>query len=109
LSNLWSILGGNKKQKAVFANNLATLSQFEKGRQGSRDVVIKTTAAYQTMMAQVEELREQVARPGLLEEYAIPIEVHIKSIQMGIERMRTMKRTNLLSSDDDDSDSLGWI
>lgn len=90
LSNLWSFLGGNKKLKAVFKANLASLDSFERGRVANKEVVAATSVAFTKMMLEIEHLRERVQRPGLTGD-DVPIEMHIRNIELGIEDLRARR------------------
>ena len=94
LTSLWSLLGGNKRMKAIFKTNLSTLSDFEQTRKTTKEVVAQTAVAYHKMMLQIEHLREEVSRPGLRDE--VPVEVHVRTIQLGIESLRSRKNDGLL-------------
>ena len=73
--------------KAVFKTNLATLDDFEKGRKMTKELVAQTAVAFHKMMLQIEHLREEVSRPGLGSD-EIPVEMHIHTIQRGIESLK---------------------
>lgn len=98
LSNLWSMLGGNKKLKAFFKTNLATLDSFERGRLANQEVVAATSVAFTKMMFEIEDLRERVQRPGIVGD-VIPIEMHIRNIELGIEELR-IKRDTIRKDED---------
>lgn len=80
--------------KAIFKTNLSTLSDFEQTRKTTKEVVAQTAVAYHKMMLQIEHLREEVSRPGLRDE--VPVEVHVRTIQLGIESLRSRKNDGLL-------------
>lgn len=90
LSNLWSLLGGNKKAKKFYKENLKVLGDFERSRIADKEVVAATSVAFTKMMLQIEYMREQIQRPGLSRD-DIPIEMHIRSIELGIENLRNSK------------------
>jgi hypothetical protein len=90
LSALWSLLGGNRAQKRLFKANMETLQTFEADRKQNRQLVARTAVALDKMIVQVEEFRDKVARPGLLDD-AIPIELHLNAIRMGVEELRGTK------------------
>lgn len=87
LSELWTILGGNRKELRNFNDNLQLLKQVGTFR---KKALIHVTAALETLHAmsdEMEDLRERVAMPELVGP-SIPMEVHIESIQNGIQRLR---------------------
>ncbi|ORY83872.1 hypothetical protein BCR37DRAFT_378885 [Protomyces lactucae-debilis] len=90
LSSLWSLLGGNRAQKRLFKSNMATLQEFEADRKHNRELVARTSVALDKMIVQVEEFRDKVARPGLLDD-EIPIELHLNAIRMGVDELRGAK------------------
>jgi len=49
--------------------------------------VVATLQSLQAMSADMEDLRERVARPALAGS-KIPVDVHMKSIRLGLERLR---------------------
>ncbi|CCG82011.1 Putative uncharacterized protein [Taphrina deformans PYCC 5710] len=93
LSSLWSLLGGNRKTRAIFRENLRILGDFEKGRVANKEVVAATSVAFSQMMYQIEYMREQIQRPGLVGE-TVPIEVHIRNIELGIESLKGTREFN---------------
>ncbi|KAF8628022.1 hypothetical protein AX15_004139 [Amanita polypyramis BW_CC] len=87
LSELWSILGGNRKELKNFDSHFVLLKQLGMFR---KKALIHVTAALETLRAMsddMEDLRERAATPELVGP-SIPMEVHIQSIQNGIERLR---------------------
>lgn len=101
LSSLWSLLGGNQKLKKLFKVNLSTLDDFERSRLANKEVVAQTSVAFNKMMLQIEHLRERVQRPGLSGD-TIPIEMHIRNIELGIEELRLTRQQNRVGSADQD-------
>ena len=86
LSDLWTILGGNRRELKNFNDHLTLLRQLGLFR---KKALIHVTAALETLQAMsddMEDLRERVATPELVGP-SIPMEVHIQSIQNGIERL----------------------
>ncbi|KAI0303662.1 hypothetical protein B0F90DRAFT_1707922 [Multifurca ochricompacta] len=87
LAQLWTILGGNRGTLKGMNEHLALL----KGVSGYRDRALAHVVAalqmLQTMSEDMEDLRERVAAPELVGN-AIPIEVHMKSLRSGLERLK---------------------
>ncbi|KAJ7650110.1 hypothetical protein FB45DRAFT_886957 [Roridomyces roridus] len=87
LSDLWSKVGGNKRKLRGYENHLDLL----KGLTGYRkQALVHVVSALQTltqMSEDVENLRERVAAPELAGS-RIPVEVHMRSIQAGLERLK---------------------
>ncbi|KAI0255046.1 hypothetical protein BJV78DRAFT_814129 [Lactifluus subvellereus] len=90
LAQLWTILGGNRDQLSGMDEHLALL----KGVSGYRDRALAHVVAalhmLETMAEDMEELRERVAAPELVGD-AIPIDVHMKSLRSGLERLKTRR------------------
>jgi hypothetical protein len=87
LAQLWTILGGNKDQ----LNGMDERRTLLKGVSGYRDRALAHVVAalhtLETMAEDMEELRERVAAPELVGD-AIPIDVHMKSLKSGLERLK---------------------
>jgi hypothetical protein len=87
LAELWTALGGNRKELRNFSDHLKLLKQVGTFR---KKALIHVTAALETLRAMsddMEDLRERVSTPELVGP-SIPMEVHIESIQNGIERLQ---------------------
>ena len=87
LAELWSLLGGNKKKLRKMDLNLGLLKNVEKYRKKALAHVVSTLQALHTLDADMEELRTRVAAPELVGD-RIPVEVHIKSIKAGLDRLK---------------------
>ncbi|KAF7795270.1 hypothetical protein EIP86_006423 [Pleurotus ostreatoroseus] len=92
-AELWTILGGNRKKVRKVDQHLFLLSSISDYR---RRALAQVSAALQTMQGMsedMEDLRERVAAPELMGE-RIPVEVHLKSIKAGLDRLQSdRKRT----------------
>lgn len=87
LAELWTILGGNKKEMRNFDHHLNLLKGLSIYR---RQALIHVVAALETLRAMSEDMadmRERVAAPDLVGS-KVPVEVHMKSIRMGLERLK---------------------
>lgn len=87
LAQLWTVLGGNRKGLRNFNENLVTLTDIGKYRHQARMHVTATLQTLYSLSEDMEELRERVATPGLVGE-SIPLEVQMKSIQYGLDRLK---------------------
>jgi len=87
LAELWTWLGGNRGTLRKMDLNLNLLKNVEKYRKKALAHVVATLHTLQTLDADMEELRTRVAAPDIVGD-KIPIEVHIKSIKAGVERMK---------------------
>ncbi|KAF9440977.1 hypothetical protein P691DRAFT_792480 [Macrolepiota fuliginosa MF-IS2] len=87
LAQLWTFLGGNRKELKNFNENLVILKNVGSYRSQARVHVTATLQTLQSLSEDMEELREKVATPGLVGE-CMPLEVQMKSIQYGLERLK---------------------
>ena len=87
LAELWTILGFNRKELRNFDQSLLLLKELKTYRQQAFSRVVTALQTLQMMDADMEDIRERVARPAIAGS-AIPVEVHMKSIQLGLERLR---------------------
>jgi hypothetical protein len=87
LADLWTILGFNRNEIQNFDQSLSLLKELKTYRQQALDRVVTALHTLQIMSADMEDMRESVARPAIAGS-TIPVEVHIKSIQFGLERLR---------------------
>ncbi|CAG8708041.1 2555_t:CDS:2 [Acaulospora morrowiae] len=88
LAELWSIVGGNLEKKQIYRENLELLQDLERQRKIAVSQVQTTLYGLTSFQLDIEELREQVSRPSMIE---MPIEVHIDNVGKGIERLRNSK------------------
>ncbi|KAJ3752163.1 hypothetical protein EV360DRAFT_55710 [Lentinula raphanica] len=86
LSELWTRLGGNRQALNGYDNHLALLRGLGERRKQALAHVISALQALQTLSDDMEDMRERVSEPQLAGS-SIPIEVHMKSIQIGLQRL----------------------
>lgn len=87
LEELWTKLGGNKQSLKNFNNNLELLKGLSTYRKQAQLHVAATLQTLRAMSEDMEDMRERVAAPDLVGSQ-VPAEVHMKSIQMGLQRLR---------------------
>ena len=87
LAELWTWLGANRVQLRKMNLDLDLLRNVDRYRKKALAHVVATLQTLHTLDADMEELRTRVAAPDLLGD-KIPIEVHIKSIKAGVERLK---------------------
>ena len=90
LSHLWTMLGGNRAQLSKYNKQLNLLRQVGEYRKIAFAHVSATILKLQSMGAELEELRARVGSAELQRDYGkeeVPLEVHIESIRMGVERL----------------------
>ena len=100
LSQLWTILGGNRGALGKYNNQLRLLKEVGNQRKVAWAHVSGTILKLQAMGAELEELRERVGSAELLRDKAdIPLSVHLESIRLGVERLEEgRKRARELES-----------
>lgn len=91
LSDLWTILGGNRAQMHAFNANLELLRDLGQYRMRAVAHIIAAMETLRGMGEELEDLRESVATPDLVGA-AIPLEVHIQSIRLGIGRLNERRK-----------------
>ncbi|KAL8842621.1 MAG: hypothetical protein Q9176_002578 [Flavoplaca citrina] len=88
MSQLWTMLGGNRKVLGKYESQLKLLRQVSIYRQTAIAHVVGTMLKLQAMGAELAELRERVGTVELVGERAgVPLGVHIESIELGVERL----------------------
>ncbi|KAG6865788.1 hypothetical protein C0991_011780 [Blastosporella zonata] len=87
LAELWTKLGGNKKKLRNFENHLFLLKNLGSYRTKALAHVVAALQTLNAMSSDMEDIRERVAAPELMGP-RIPIEVHMKSIKAGLERLK---------------------
>ncbi|KAJ3528845.1 hypothetical protein NM688_g7937 [Phlebia brevispora] len=86
LAALWTKLGGNKRQIVDVNARLTVLKELRSYRTDVKGHVGNSAQAVQTLTEDLEDLRARVAVPALVEE-RIPVEVQLRSIKTGLERL----------------------
>ena len=86
LSNLWTFFGGNRAELRRFETHLELLSGLAEYRRQALAHVGGALHTLQRMSAELEALRERVSQPVMLGD-TIPLEVHVKSIRGGLDRL----------------------
>lgn len=87
LSELWTKLGGNRKTLRGFNDHLNMLKNLALYRKKALVHVVSALQSLQAMSSDMEDIRERVAAPELTGS-KIPVEVHMKSIKNGLERLK---------------------
>ncbi|MCJ1394342.1 hypothetical protein MMC18_007220 [Xylographa bjoerkii] len=85
LSQLWTMLGGNRTKLSKFDTELKLLQKVNMYRQNASGYVSGTLLKLQGMRSELEEMREKV---GSAELQTVPLSVHIDTIQQGVERLQ---------------------
>ncbi|OBZ62674.1 hypothetical protein A0H81_15035 [Grifola frondosa] len=87
LSELWTLLGGNRRTLRRYQNHLQLLRDLGAYRARALAHVAAALQTLRSMSEDMEDLRERVAAPELVAQ-RIPVEVHMRSIRSGMERLR---------------------
>jgi hypothetical protein len=87
LQQLWTKLGGNRKELRSFERHLKLLKELAQYKKQAQAHVVAALHTLQGMSHEMEDIRERVAAPDLAAPQIAP-EVHMKSIQMGLERLK---------------------
>ncbi|KAI9509813.1 hypothetical protein F5148DRAFT_977694 [Russula earlei] len=87
LAQLWTKLGFNHHELKGMDNRLALLRGIDEYRKRARAHVKAALHTLETMEGDMEDLRERVTAPQLVGD-AIPLDVHMKSLRSGIERLK---------------------
>ncbi len=88
LSQLWTMLGGNRSKLSRYNRDLSLLQQVSDYRKSAWAHVSGTILKLQSMSADIEGLRERLGDADLLKDRTnIPLSVHIENIQLGVERL----------------------
>jgi len=84
---LAALFEGNPSRFLEIRSNLDLLKNVEKYRRKALEHIVVTLQALHALDADMEDLRTRVAAPEVAGD-GIPIEVHIKSIKAGVERLK---------------------
>jgi len=87
LSELWTKVGGNRRKLRGYEHHLQLLKGLTEYRKQALVHVVSALQTLTQMSEDIENLRERVAAPELAGS-RIPVEVHIKSIQNGLDRVK---------------------
>jgi hypothetical protein len=94
LSELWTLVGGNKSKISKMDRQLNLLKQVNIYRKTAFAHVSGTIIRLQGIAAGLEDLRERVGGPELLRDRIdIPLSVHIENIQKGVERLENVRQS----------------
>ncbi|PVG01093.1 hypothetical protein CPB86DRAFT_781993 [Serendipita vermifera] len=91
LGDLWTYVGANRAKLSNFASHKSLLSQVGHYRSSAAVQVGGTLVQLERLSSDLDELRERVATPVLLDSQdgipSIPIEVHVMTLQKGVQRL----------------------
>jgi hypothetical protein len=93
LSELWTMVGGNRGKLNKMTRQLDLLKQIGIYRRTAYAHVSGTIVRLQAMSVGLEDLRERVGSPELLRDRLdIPLSVHIENIEKGVERLEESRQ-----------------
>ena len=87
LTQLWTTLGGNRKELKGLDEHLVLLEGVGRYRDRARIHVVAVLQTLDTMAEEMEELRLRVVGSELVGD-AIPVEVYMKSIRSGLKILK---------------------
>ncbi|KAF8131275.1 hypothetical protein K438DRAFT_1885803 [Mycena galopus ATCC 62051] len=87
LGELWTKVGGNRRKLRGYEHHLQLLKGLTEYRKQALVHVVSALQTLTQMSEDIENLRERVSAPELTGS-RIPVEVHIKSIQNGLDRVK---------------------
>lgn len=90
-ATLWTKLGGNKSSVNKLNKQLQLLKDVNQYRRAAWGHVTTTLLKLQEIQHSLEDLRERVALPETVGTDKVPLEVHIESINLGIERLEKQR------------------
>ncbi|MCJ1486539.1 hypothetical protein MMC06_006716, partial [Schaereria dolodes] len=101
LSQLWTMLGGNRSKLGKYDAQIKLLQQVNTYRKTAFGHVSGTILKLQAMGSELEGLRERVGSAELLRDQAnIPLSVHIENIRLGVERLELgREKAKVMESD----------
>lgn len=93
--NLWTLVGGNSARLHNLSQQLVLLRKVNSQRNDAVQRVTALVIELQAIQLGLEDLRDRVAEPELLDATgrgSIPLSVHIETIDRGIERLEDARR-----------------
>ncbi|RDW87760.1 hypothetical protein BP5796_03454 [Coleophoma crateriformis] len=92
LAQLWTMVGGNRGKLSKMDRQIGLLHQVNVYQKQAFAHVAATLTRLQKMGADLENLRERVGAPELLQDRNIPLSVHIHQIELCVERLEQGRR-----------------
>lgn len=90
-AHLWTKLGGNRKEVDKLKYQLSLLDNMGKYRRLALAHVSATMLKLQAIAANLEDLRARVAQPEILGIQGGQLEMHIREISLGVDRLETVR------------------
>jgi len=93
LSELWSMVGGNRGKLNSMDRQLYLLKQVTVYRKTAYAHVAGSILKLQAIGSELEDLRERVGAPALFRDRVdVPLEVHLDNIRRGVERLEESRQ-----------------
>lgn len=86
------MLGRNKIKLEEFQSRFSLLEDISQYRSQAREKIISTSTQLRQLSADLDELRSNVAKPALIEDNIIPLEVHLQSIRKGVSTLAEFRK-----------------
>lgn len=93
-AQLWTKLGGNRNSVQKLEQQMQMLVSVNKYRRAAWTHVTSTLLKLQAIAAGLEDLRERVALPETLGIEVVPLQQHIETIQMGVDRLEQVRESS---------------
>ena len=87
VEDLWTRLGGNRKLQRTFNHHLGLLKGLQSYKEQALVHIISTMQTLRALNEDMEDMRERAGAPELIGA-TVPVEVHMRSIQAGLDRLR---------------------
>lgn len=89
LDQFWTVLGGNRRILAELAAHQELLQSISDARANALITVTKALHQLEQLSADLESFRKGMVIP---ENAAIPLEVHLESIKLGVTRLADFRK-----------------
>ncbi|EGX95438.1 hypothetical protein CCM_00092 [Cordyceps militaris CM01] len=106
LWNVWTLVGGNARRLSHLTRQLALLRRVDAQRSSAVAQVSALVLELESIQASLGDLRDRVAEPGILRDAdspaiaALPLTVHIETIDRGVERLEAARQRIRVAEDD---------
>ena len=90
-AQLWTKLGGNRNNVAKLNQQMQLLKSVNTYRKAAWTHVTSTLLKLREISAGLDDLRERIALPDTVGVEVVPLQQHIETIQMGVERLERVR------------------
>lgn len=97
LWNIWTLVGGNSKRLSSLSQQLSLLRRVDTQRSTAVAQVSALVLELEGIQAELGDLRDRVAEPGVLRDAdspaaTLPLSIHIETIDRGVERLEAARK-----------------